>query len=174
MFEVTEAIGRISVAAQKNGWPALANFCKHIKVPAGLHFDFDSLISGGEFGFDFFQQLLMRILNANGNSAIDFAQGPTHQLPQRLLLLAGFSIPESVLQGGFGHIVPADAGHDRGAVSGFGQLDADKGGGQELTNCVPSSFDPLVAEERSVAGHALRPSFDAIAMCCDQQHAAAL
>src|SRR5437763_7572696 len=84
LFQVRQIIGTISgicITAQQNVWPALADLCECFQVPAGLNFYFDPLVTGCKLSLDLFQQLLMRVLNADGNSAIDLAASASQQLP---------------------------------------------------------------------------------------------
>src|SRR5208283_5677847 len=80
---VSQRVGRVGVAAQQNIGPEGADLFKHLKVPASFHFYLDTLVSGGQFGFNLLQQLLVRVLDADADPACDLAVCTAEQLPQR-------------------------------------------------------------------------------------------
>src|SRR5207302_11080203 len=71
LFQVVDLVQRVSgvgVTAQQNVRPAITDFAENLHVPARLALDLDAAIAGGELGLNLFQQLLMRVLNADRNA----------------------------------------------------------------------------------------------------------
>ena len=81
VFDFIEGVGGVGIAAQHNIGPARADPFQHVHVPARLYFDLDAAVSGGEFGLDLVQQLLDRILDPDGDAALDLASRASEQLP---------------------------------------------------------------------------------------------
>src|SRR5713101_1939876 len=174
MLQVARTIGGIRIAAQQDPRPALANLRQHFQVPSWLHLYFDSLIAGVKLGLDFFQQLLLRILNADRNSAGNLVELAAEQLPQRLLLLVALRVPEGILQRRLGHVVSTYSGHSLRRLFAARQSRPNHCGHQKVAQCCPCRLHPLVTEEWAVAGHALSPALHSFAVHGNQQYAAAL
>ena len=174
VLDLIERVGGIGVATQRDVGPARADAFEHVHVPAGLDFDFDAAVSGGQFDLDFFQQLLDRILNADGNAAGNLAARAAQQLPQGLLLLRGFGVPESIFERGLGHAVGAHFGEQRRALAGGVDALAQQRGDQILRQRRPGALDPLAAVKGIFADHTFAPAVDAFAVDGDQQNAAAV
>src|SRR5579864_2914398 len=71
--KIAGGVRGIRVAAQEDVRPALADLREYLQVPSRFYFYFDSLIASFELSCNFLEQLLVRVLNSNGNSAVDFA-----------------------------------------------------------------------------------------------------
>ena len=111
---VGQRVSGVGVAAQQNAIPAGTNLLQHLDVPSRLHLDFNALVSGGQFGFDLLQQLLVRILDTDAHATRDLALRAAEQLPQRSSLLLRFSVPDRVFQGRLGHAMFAHARQQSG------------------------------------------------------------
>src|SRR5689334_21253363 len=93
VVDLVQRISRIGIATQDDLRPASADLFKDFHVPSGLALYLDAAITGVQLSLNFFQQLLVRILNPNGNAAGDFFLRSAQQLPQRHLPQLGFRVP---------------------------------------------------------------------------------
>ena len=113
VVDVIHGVGRVRIAAQQNIWPARPHPFQNIQVPTRFYFQFDSAISGANFGFYFSHQLLDRILDPDRHPALNFRQNAPQQFPQRLLLEPRFQVPHCILDRCLGHAVLAHLRHQR-------------------------------------------------------------
>src|SRR5438270_4690621 len=81
VLDLIQRIGGIRIATQDDVRPARANLFENIDIPSRLHLDLDASVTGSQFRLDLFQQLFDRILDADGNTALDLTAGPAQQLP---------------------------------------------------------------------------------------------
>src|SRR5579859_8094195 len=86
LFQVVNLVERVSgigVATEHDLRPACTDFLEDLNVPARFALDLDSAVARVQLGLDFLQQLLVRVLYANGNATRNFFLRSTQQLPQR-------------------------------------------------------------------------------------------
>src|SRR6478736_2138091 len=107
VVDLVERVSGIGVATEDDLRPACADFLKDLNVPPRFALDLDAAITGIQLGLDFFQQLFVRVLNADGNAAGNFFLRSAQQLPQRDVTRLRFRIPQSVFYRAFGHAMPA-------------------------------------------------------------------
>src|SRR6266404_4037362 len=174
VIEVSGTIRRVGIAAQQNLRPPLANFREHFHIPARFYLYLDPLVTRGQLSLDLLQQVFVRVLNTYRDSTGDFLESSTEQFPQGLLLCTGIGVPKRVLHGGLRHIVTTHTRHQCRGIFCSCETFSDQRWGQEVTNCRPGGFNPLVAEKWAIAGHALGPTLNSFAMRGDQQNAAPL
>ena len=116
---VGQGVRGVGVHHQLDGGEAFAHAADHVHVPAGLDLHLDALIARGQFHFDLFEQLLHRILYADGDAAGNLAaRAGADLLPQRDAVPARFQVPDGGFQSAARHVVAADVGGQREDVLG--------------------------------------------------------
>ena len=72
VLDLVERIGGIGIATEHDLRPTGADFLEDLDVPARFALDLDAAVAGIQFGVDFFQQLFVRVLDADGNATGNF------------------------------------------------------------------------------------------------------
>ena len=81
MINIIERVGRIRITTEQDIGPPRANTFENLEVPSRFHFEFDPAVPGGEFELDLVDQLLDGILNADGNSTLNFLSCAAEKFP---------------------------------------------------------------------------------------------
>ena len=117
-----QRVGGVGVGHQLDGGKALAHLADHVDIPARLDLHLDALVAGGQFALDLLEQLLHRILNADGDAAGNLAaRAAADLLPQRDAVEARFQVPDGDFQAAARHVVAADVRGQRIDVFGGGR-----------------------------------------------------
>src|SRR5216684_7494720 len=101
-------ISRIRVNHELHGWKALANRGDKFQILARFDFDFDALITSGQFFFNGGNQGLRIALNAQRHAASNLSRCAAKQRGQRNPPALRLDVPQSVFECGFGHFVTAN------------------------------------------------------------------
>ena len=73
MIDIGQRVGRIGVDHQLHRREMFADLAHGVDIVARLDLHLDALVAGGQLGFDLFEQLPHRILNADGDAAGNLA-----------------------------------------------------------------------------------------------------
>ena len=85
-LDIVQRVGGIGVYVQAMMRELFAHGFSHFVIASRFDFDLDALVAGGDFGFDFLEQLRVRFLQADGHAARDFGLRAAEQLPERNVL----------------------------------------------------------------------------------------
>src|ERR1035437_3318238 len=161
---VGQGVGGVGVGHQLDRRETFAHAAAHVDVPAGLDLHLDALIAGGEFDFDFFEQLLHGILYADGDAAGNLAaRAGADLLPQRDAVHTRFQVPDGVSQAAARHVVTADVFGQGEDVFGGIQRFAEHARGDVIVENAPGGGGPLLVVEGVFAGGDFAPTGDAVA-----------
>ncbi len=171
-MEILGAIGGVGVDGKLDAGEILANALDLQEIFAGLDFELDALVAGGEFFFDGVRKFVGRIFYADGNAAGDFLLRAADEFPQRNIFEFGFRVPDGIFDGGLGHIVPADLGKARPDFGSGGELLAFQHGPEVGEEDVPGGFGVFGRVEGIFSGGAFAPAGGAVDGGFDEEDAA--
>src|SRR5579863_2661426 len=174
MLDFVQGISGVGVTTEYDVRPARTNTFQHLQVPARFHLHLDATIAGRELSLNLVEKLVDRILNADRNTARDFALRAAQQLPQRLLPLPGFRIPERVFNRGLGHAMTSNSGHQRRRLGGGRKGPSQQRGGEVVLDGWPGGFQPFRTVIGIFAGHTFPPTVNPVTMRSDEKNASAV
>src|SRR5450759_3984266 len=161
---VGQGVGGVGVGHQLDRGETFAHAADHIDVPAGLDLHLDALIARGQFDLDFFEQLLHRILYADGDAAGNLAARAAADLaPQRDAVHARFQVPDGGFQSAARHVVAPDVGGQGEDVFGSVERFAEHARRDVIVQDAPGGGGPLFVVEGVFAGGDFAPAGDAVA-----------
>ena len=166
------AVGRVGVHHQFDTGKILPKALDKSEILAGLDFDFDALIAGGEFGLDRGGEFVERIFYADGDAAGDFLALAADEFPERNIFELGFRVPDGGFEGGFGHVVAANVFEERPDIGSGGEFPALEHGPEKIFEDVPGGFGVFGRIEGRLAGGAFPPAGGTVDMGFGEDDAA--
>ncbi len=173
VVEVLHPVGGVRIAAQQNLRPARPHRFEDACVPAGLAFQLDALVSGGEFAGDLIHQLVQRRLDADRDPARDDLARSAQQLEERHTFHLGLEVPHGVLERCLGHPMAANRLEQIRTFASAREHRLQQARRQLGLGDDPGRVDHLVAEVGVLPGDPLAPGGQAVGLELDQQDASA-
>ena len=122
MRHFVEPVSGVGVHHEFHRREFLADRGDEFEILAGLDFNFDALVSGGQLFFNNRQQSFRAALDSHGHAAGDFTSDATKQRGERESASLRGNVPERVFQSGLGHFMTADGLEQMGKLAGIGDV----------------------------------------------------
>src|SRR6185312_13869594 len=162
-IRVLQSVSGVGIGHQLDVGKTFANLADHVHIPAGLDLHLDALVTSGEFGFDFADKIRCCILNADRYSAWDLTpRTAADALPERLITLAGFQIPDGRFQTAARHLMAANMREPRRNSLGVFKNGVQNTRRGVIANNQPRGVRPFLVIEGMLARSDFAPARDAV------------
>src|SRR5579871_143735 len=172
VVDLVERISGIGIATEHDLRPACADFLEDLNVPARFALDLDSAVARVQLGLDFLQQLLVRVLYANGNATRNFFLRSAQQLPQRDVARLRFRIPQRIFHRALGHAMAAHFAEQSNGLARAINIFSQKRRSKIALRGIPGCINRLFTIERVFTRDAFSPAFRPVRMNGEQKDAA--
>src|SRR5262252_2634957 len=164
MVSVPDRVGGVGVDHHRDAAEARPENLHGTDIPARLHLDLDPAIAGSELSLDFRDEIVERVLDADGDTRLDAIARAAERACERLAALLRIEIPRRHLHRRLRHVVAADGLERREHVTRMAEIGADHARRDEVGDDVPARVVGFGAVVRIDLGDALAVARHAVAV----------